>query len=192
MLVRNDPRDVVAATELSRAKYMKMIQKPVWATSYSLVAIPVAAGVLVPWGIDLPMAVVALAMRMSTIVVAANAQLLRRVRLRPGLVPSGGWPRPDLQKINPDPVPVPLAVGPVGSSGGACSWKGRTSDDPYPGSARVDTVPRLSRARGLALNVRRATAARAIPRSGSSFSDSIRWKPRPHRSACSLAPTSTS
>jgi P-type Cu2+ transporter len=82
VLVRNDPRDVVAAIELSRATYRKMIQNLVWATGYNLVAIPVAAGVLVPWGIDLPMAVGAIAMSASTIVVAANAQLLRRVRLR--------------------------------------------------------------------------------------------------------------
>jgi Cu2+-exporting ATPase len=82
VLVRNDPRDVVAAIELSRATYRKMIQNLVWATGYNLVAIPVAAGVLVPWGIDLPMAVGAIAMSASTIVVAANAQLLRRLRLR--------------------------------------------------------------------------------------------------------------
>jgi P-type Cu2+ transporter len=81
VLVRNDPRDVVAAIELSRATYNKMIQNLVWATGYNLVAIPVAAGVLVPWGIDLPMAVGAIAMSASTIIVAANAQLLRRVRL---------------------------------------------------------------------------------------------------------------
>ena len=82
VLVRSDPRDVVAAIELSRATYRKMIQNLVWATGYNLVAIPVAAGVLVPWGIDLPMAVGAIAMSLSTIIVAANAQLLRRVRLR--------------------------------------------------------------------------------------------------------------
>jgi Cu2+-exporting ATPase len=58
-----------------------MIQNLVWATGYNLVAIPVAAGLLVPWGIDLPMAVGAIAMSVSTIVVAANAQLLRRLRL---------------------------------------------------------------------------------------------------------------
>jgi Cu2+-exporting ATPase len=82
VLVRNDPRDVVAAIELSRATYTKMIQNLVWATAYNLVAIPVAAGVLVPWGIDLPMAVGAIAMSASTIIVAANAQLLRRLKLR--------------------------------------------------------------------------------------------------------------
>jgi P-type Cu2+ transporter len=82
VLVRSDPRDVVAAIELSRATYSKMVQNLVWATGYNLVAIPVAMGVLVPWGIDLPMAVGAIAMSVSTIVVAANAQLLRRLQLR--------------------------------------------------------------------------------------------------------------
>jgi Cu2+-exporting ATPase len=82
VLVRSDPRDVVGAIELSRASYGKMIQNLVWATGYNLVAIPVAAGVLVPWGIDLPMAAGAIAMSASTIIVAANAQLLRGLQLR--------------------------------------------------------------------------------------------------------------
>jgi Cu2+-exporting ATPase len=82
VLVRSDPRDVVGAIELSRATYTKMIQNLVWATGYNLVAIPIAAGVLVRWGLDLPMAVGAIAMTASTIIVAANAQLLRRLRLR--------------------------------------------------------------------------------------------------------------
>ena len=82
VLVRSDPRDVIAAIELSRATHAKMIQNLAWATGYNLVAIPVAAGALVPWGIDLPMAVGAIAMSVSTIIVAANAQLLRRIRLR--------------------------------------------------------------------------------------------------------------
>ena len=84
VLVRSDPRDVVGAIELSRATYAKMIQNLVWATGYNLVAIPIAMGVLTPWGIDLPMAVGAIAMSVSTIVVAANAQLLRRLQLRRG------------------------------------------------------------------------------------------------------------
>jgi Cu2+-exporting ATPase len=83
VLVRSDPRDVVGAIALSRGAYRKMVENLVWATGYNLVAIPVAAGVLVPWGIDLPMAVGAIAMSASTIIVAANAQLLRRLRLRP-------------------------------------------------------------------------------------------------------------
>ncbi len=82
VLVRSDPRDVVAAILLSRATYRKMIQNLAWATGYNLVAIPVAAGVLAPWGIDLPMAVGAIAMSASTIIVAANAQLLGRLKLR--------------------------------------------------------------------------------------------------------------
>jgi Cu2+-exporting ATPase len=85
VLVRSDPRDVVGAIKLSRATYAKMIQNLAWATGYNLVAIPVAAGLLVPWGLDLPMAVGAIAMSASTIIVAANAQLLRRLRLRPSL-----------------------------------------------------------------------------------------------------------
>ena len=82
VLVRSDPRDVVGAITLSRATYRKMIQNLIWATGYNLIAIPVAAGLLVPWGIDLPMAVGAIAMSASTIIVAANAQLLRGLQLR--------------------------------------------------------------------------------------------------------------
>ena len=83
VLVRSDPRDVVAAIELSRVTYAKMIQNLVWATGYNVVAIPLAAGLLVPFDFELPMAVGAVAMSVSTIVVAANAQLLRGVNLRP-------------------------------------------------------------------------------------------------------------
>jgi len=84
VLVRSDPRDVVGAIELSRATYRKMIQNLVWATAYNLIAIPVAGGLLVSRGIDLPMSVGAVAMSLSTIIVAANAQLLRRLRLHRG------------------------------------------------------------------------------------------------------------
>ena len=65
VLVRSDPRDVVGAIQLSRATYRKMIQNLVWATAYNLVAIPVAAGMLVPWGFDMPMAAGAVAMSAS-------------------------------------------------------------------------------------------------------------------------------
>ena len=82
VLVRSDPRDVVAAIELSRATYRKMVQNLVWATAYNLVAIPVAAGLFVRWGFDLPMSVGAVAMSLSTIIVAANAQLLRQLNFR--------------------------------------------------------------------------------------------------------------
>jgi len=92
VLVRSDPRDVVGAIVLSRATYAKMVQNLVWATAYNLVAIPVAAGILVPWGLDLPMAVGAIAMSASTIIVAANAQLLRRLRLGREPVPGPSAP----------------------------------------------------------------------------------------------------
>jgi Cu2+-exporting ATPase len=82
VLVRSDPRDVVGAIQLSRAAYRKMIQNLVWATAYNLVAIPVAGGLLVRWGLDLPMSVGAVAMSLSTIIVAANAQLLRRLKVQ--------------------------------------------------------------------------------------------------------------
>ncbi|HEY7464916.1 MAG TPA: heavy metal translocating P-type ATPase [Candidatus Limnocylindria bacterium] len=83
VLVRDDPRDVAGAIELSRASYRKMVQNLVWATGYNALAIPVAAGVLAPWDFILPMSVGAVVMSVSTIVVAANAQLLRGLRLRP-------------------------------------------------------------------------------------------------------------
>lgn len=82
VLVRSDPRDVVGAIELSRATYRKMIQNLMWATAYNLVAIPVAGGLFVRWGFDLPMSVGAVAMSVSTIIVAVNAQLLRRLKLQ--------------------------------------------------------------------------------------------------------------
>src|SRR5215469_2035713 len=84
VLVRSDPRDVVGAIQLSRASYRKMIQNLIWATAYNLVAIPVTAGLLVRWGVDLPMSVGAVAMSASTIIVAANAQWLRRLKLQRG------------------------------------------------------------------------------------------------------------
>ncbi len=82
VLVRDDPRDVVGAIELSRATHRKMVENLVWATAYNVVAIPLAAGILAPWGITMPIAVGAILMSASTIIVAANAQLLRRLKLR--------------------------------------------------------------------------------------------------------------
>lgn len=81
VLVRSDPRDVPAIIALSKASYRKMIQNLWWAAGYNIIAIPLAAGVLAPWGIVLHPAVGAVLMSMSTIIVAINAQLLRRVRL---------------------------------------------------------------------------------------------------------------
>ena len=78
VLVRNDPRDIVTVIRLSRASYRKMKQNLIWASAYNLVALPLAAGVLAPWGILLSPAVGAVLMSVSTVVVALNAQLLRR------------------------------------------------------------------------------------------------------------------
>jgi Cu2+-exporting ATPase len=81
VLVRSDPRDVPRIIALSRATYRKMVQNLWWAAGYNIVAIPLAAGVLAPWGIVLPAAVGAGLMSLSTVIVAVNAQLLRRTRL---------------------------------------------------------------------------------------------------------------
>jgi Cu2+-exporting ATPase len=81
VLVRSDPRDIPAIIELSRATYRKMFQNIWWAAGYNIVAIPLAAGVLAHWGILLHPAIGAVLMSLSTIIVAINAQLLRRVRL---------------------------------------------------------------------------------------------------------------
>ena len=81
VLVRSDPRDVPRIITLSAATYRKMVQNLWAAAGYNIVAIPLAAGVLQPWGIVLSPAIGAVLMSLSTIVVAANAQLLRRARL---------------------------------------------------------------------------------------------------------------
>ena len=81
ILVQSNPLDVVKIFELSRATYRKMIQNLVWATGYNVFALPLAAGVLAPLGILLSPAIGALLMSLSTIIVAINAQLLRRVEL---------------------------------------------------------------------------------------------------------------
>jgi Cu2+-exporting ATPase len=81
ILVRSNPLDVVKVIELSRASYRKMVQNLVWATGYNVVALPLAAGILASLGILLSPAAGALLMSVSTLVVALNAQLLRRVRL---------------------------------------------------------------------------------------------------------------
>ena len=81
VLVRSDPRDVPRIIALSKASYRKMIQNLWWAAGYNVVAIPLAAGVAAPWGVVLHPAVGAVLMSLSTVIVAANAQLLRRARL---------------------------------------------------------------------------------------------------------------
>jgi Cu2+-exporting ATPase len=84
VLASDDPRSVLSVIELSRAGYRTMTQNLWWAAGYNLLAVPLAAGVLAPVGFVLPMEVGALLMSASTVVVALNAQLLRRLDLRPG------------------------------------------------------------------------------------------------------------
>jgi len=81
VLVRSDPRDIPRIVTLSKATYRKMVQNLWWAAGYNIVAIPLAAGVLAGWGILLTPAVGAVLMSASTVIVAINAQLLRRVIL---------------------------------------------------------------------------------------------------------------
>jgi P-type Cu2+ transporter len=81
ILVRSNPLDVVKIIRLSRASYRKMVQNLAWATGYNVIALPLAAGVLAPWNIFISPAFGALLMSVSTIIVAINAQLLRRIRL---------------------------------------------------------------------------------------------------------------
>ena len=83
ILAHNDPRSVVGVIRLSQASYRKMRQNLAWAAGYNIVAIPLAAGALSWAGVTLAPAVGAILMSVSTIVVALNAQLLRRVNLRP-------------------------------------------------------------------------------------------------------------
>lgn len=83
VLAGSDPRAVLGVITLSRASYKKMRQNLVWATGYNAIAIPLAAGAFSWAGLTMPPALAAVAMSVSTIVVAANAQLLRRVSLKP-------------------------------------------------------------------------------------------------------------
>jgi Cu2+-exporting ATPase len=81
VLVRSDPRDIPRIVALSRASYRKMVQNLWWASGYNIIAIPLAAGVLARAGILLSPAVGAVLMSASTVIVAANAQLLRQAKL---------------------------------------------------------------------------------------------------------------
>lgn len=83
ILASDDPRSVLSVLQLSRAGYRKMKQNLWWAAGYNIAAVPLAAGILAPVGFVLPMEVGAILMSLSTIVVAANAQLLRRLDLSP-------------------------------------------------------------------------------------------------------------
>lgn len=86
VLAGNDPRSVLSMIDLSRASYRKMWQNLVWATGYNIISVPLAAGVLAFAGVVLSPAAGAMLMSVSTIVVALNAQLLRRLKLNPAAV----------------------------------------------------------------------------------------------------------
>ena len=83
ILASSDPRSVLSVFELSRESYRKMKQNLWWAAGYNLVSVPLAAGALAPIGFVMPMSVGALLMSLSTVIVAVNAQLLRRLDLTP-------------------------------------------------------------------------------------------------------------
>jgi Cu2+-exporting ATPase len=86
ILAGNDPRSVLSMVGLSRASYRKMWQNLVWATGYNIISVPLAAGVLAFAGVVLSPAAGAVLMSLSTIVVALNAQLLRRLKLNPARI----------------------------------------------------------------------------------------------------------
>jgi len=98
ILVRNDPRDVVKAIDLSRKTYAKMVQNLLWAAGYNAVTIPLAAGVLANYGISLPPAVGAIIMSLSTVIVALNSQTLRKYE------PEGVRVKLEKKRLVTDPV----------------------------------------------------------------------------------------
>lgn len=105
VLASDDPRAVLSMIELSRASYRKMIQNLIWASGYNILAVPLAAGVLASIGFVLSPAVGAILMSASTIVVALNAQLLRRIDLDPAhLAPT------ESKEEHTTPTPASTAV----------------------------------------------------------------------------------
>jgi Cu2+-exporting ATPase len=102
VLASDDPRGALSVRRLSKAAYRKMVQNLAWAVGYNVLAIPLAAGALAWAGFVLPPAVGALAMSVSTVVVAVNAMLLRRLDLRPAEVLAGREERPDRVRV-PEP-----------------------------------------------------------------------------------------
>lgn len=119
ILVRSNPLDVVAILALSRATYRKMIQNLFWATSYNVVALPLAAGALYAWGVLLTPALGAVFMSASTVIVAINARMLR---LQTG-------PKPEAE----------ATVEPKRGVGAKVEPKQETKAEPMPG-AKVDPL----------------------------------------------------
>ncbi|WP_324651757.1 heavy metal translocating P-type ATPase [Georgenia sp. H159] len=109
ILASDDPRSVLSVIQLSRAGYRKMKQNLWWAAGYNILAVPLAAGVLAPAGFVLPMSVGAILMSLSTVVVALNAQLLRRLDLSPeaSTAAAHGAPEvPSAERREEQPVPA--------------------------------------------------------------------------------------
>ncbi len=104
VLASSDPRSVIGVIDLSRASYRKMVQNLAWGAGYNVVAIPLAAGALAWAGINLSPAAGAVLMSMSTIVVAFNAQLLRRLDLRPAPLDDRATSVPG--SVAPEPAPL--------------------------------------------------------------------------------------
>ncbi len=100
ILASDDPRSVVSVIDLSNAAYRKMKQNLWWAGGYNLISVPLAAGILAPVGFVLPMSVGAVLMSLSTVVVALNAQLLRRLDLRPETASGGTVDAPSPAKAS--------------------------------------------------------------------------------------------
>ena len=117
VLSSDDPRGVVSIYRLSKAGYRKMTQNLAWAAGYNLIAIPLAAGVLSPVGFVFPVSVGALLMSLSTVIVALNAQLLRRV---------------DLQRIGEEPREFELVPPVLPESVMASPESGSRGDPPAP------------------------------------------------------------
>ncbi|MGC0274910.1 heavy metal translocating P-type ATPase [Pseudactinotalea sp. Z1739] len=107
ILVSDDPRSVLSVIQLSRASYRKMKQNLWWAAGYNIAAVPLAAGVLAPIGFILPMSVGAVLMSVSTIVVALNAQLLRRLDLSPEASTAAAHGAPKVPSAGGAEVPAP-------------------------------------------------------------------------------------
>ena len=107
ILASDDPRSVLSVIALSQASYRKMKQNLWWAAGYNLISVPLAAGVLAPIGFVMPMSLGAILMSVSTIVVALNAQLLRRLDLRPESVVANSnvSPRPEQRHRHGDRWP---------------------------------------------------------------------------------------
>lgn len=95
VLVRNDPRDIARILQISRASYRKMVENIAWAVGYNVVALPLAAGVLAGIGVVLPVWVGAILMSLSTIMVALNAQTLRRHIVTNTRLPAAGAGSPE-------------------------------------------------------------------------------------------------